>query len=122
VLDGTAVARWSDGEPAAVDRETGGGCIRDVAILIDEFSDLTLQTPFRRVAASLLAPCGGERRMQPIATASIASIAGRGPLAAATAMRDRSADASRWTPWLLAVAAALLIAELAIRRTARRSA
>ena len=120
-LDGNAVARWSDGVPAAVERETGGGCIRDVAILVDESSDLTLRAPFRELAASLLAPCGGDRRSAVISAETIASLAGRGSLAPAVAMRDHSTDASRWTPWLLAIAAALLIVELAIRRSARRT-
>jgi hypothetical protein len=119
VLQGRVVARWADGEPAAVERETGGGCIRDIAILIDESSDVTLRSPFRRFVAPLLAPCGGARPALPLDAITVAALAGRGALAAAGEVRDRTSQASMLTPWLLIVAALLLIVELAVRRTAR---
>ncbi len=53
------VARWSDGEPAAIEHALGAGCIRDVGVLIDPASDLTLGEPFRQFAAALIAPCDG---------------------------------------------------------------
>ena len=116
---GFAVARWADGEPAAVERALGDGCIRDVAVLIDEASDVTLRAPFRRFVTELLAPCGGVRATQPLSTEYVATLAGSGGLASARALGDGATGSSRWTPWLLAAAALLLIAELAIRRTVR---
>jgi len=119
VLEGRTIARWSDGEPAAVERATGDGCIRDVGVLIDDASDLALRAPFRRFAAELVAPCGGTFAATPIDSATRASLAGTGALAPAIALHDRAVASSRWTPWLLALAALLLIAELALRRPER---
>lgn len=122
VMQGRSVARWSDGEPAAVERPTGNGCIRDVAVLIDPGSDLTLRAPFRGFVRALLAPCGGERLTASLDSAARASLAGVGGLAPANALRDKSAESSRWTLWLLFAGAGLLLLELAMRRTERRLA
>jgi hypothetical protein len=119
VLEGATVARWSDGTPAAVEHATGDGCIRDVGVLIDDASDLALRPSFRRFAAALLGPCGGAREAAPIDAAMRVSLAGSGPLAAATSLRDRTSELSPWTPWLLALAALLLVGELAMRRTVK---
>jgi hypothetical protein len=70
----------------------------------------------------MLASCGGSRATTPLDNAARASIAGSGALAAATALRDRSHESSSWTPWLSALAALLLIAELAMRRSEQRTA
>lgn len=119
VMEGDAVARWADGEAAAVEWPAGRGCIRDVGILIDPASDLALRAPFRRFAAALLAPCGGIRATERVDAATLAALAGSGPLAPAGVFRDREGQASRWTPWLLLAAAALLLIELAARRPER---
>jgi hypothetical protein len=121
-LEGTAIARWSDGTPAAVERATGDGCIRDVGVSIDDASDLALRPSFRRFVAELVGPCGGARENTSIDEAMRVSLAGSGPLAAATSLRDRTAELSPWTPWLLALAALLLVGELAMRRTIRGAA
>ena len=114
------VARWADGEPAAVEHAVGAGCIRDVGVLLDQASDLTLREPFRRFAASLLVPCGGTRSSRPIDQTARAALAGSGSLAREQRrFRDRAAESSRWTPWLLALGALLLIVELAVRRPIR---
>jgi hypothetical protein len=121
VLQGTEIARWSDGTVAAIEERVGDGCIRHVGILIDEASDVTLRMPFRRFTAALLAPCGGARVTELPAAATLAALAGGGPLAPVSALRDRSAQTSRWTPWLFALGALLLIGELAVRRTVTRT-
>jgi hypothetical protein len=119
-LEGDAVARWSDGEPAAVEHAVGAGCIRDVGILLDDASDLALRAPFRRFAAELLVPCGGARATSPIDSTMRIALAGTATLAPAASLRDLATETSRWTPWLLALASLLLIGELAVRRTERR--
>jgi len=121
VLQGHAVARWSDGTEAAVEHTTGAGCIRHVGILIDEASDVSLQAPFRAFVSALLAPCGGSRVTTVAPAATLAGLAGSGPLASTAALQDKSAAMSRWTPWLFALGALLLIAELALRRTVSRA-
>lgn len=119
VLEGHAVARWADGEPAATERALGGGCIRDVGVLIDQAGDVALRVPFRQFAAALVGPCGGTRDLAPLDSASRAALGGDGPLAAAQLLRDRSTQRSRWTPWLLFAGALLLLGELAMRRERR---
>lgn len=120
VLTGQPVARWSDGEPAAVEHTIGDGCIRDVGVLVDDASDLALRAPFRAFARSLLAPCGGARDPSVVGPALHASLAGTGPLPVASDLRDRATEVSRWSSWLFGLAALLLIAELAIRRAQGR--
>jgi hypothetical protein len=120
-LNGEPVARWADGEPAAVERALGRGCIREVGVMLDAASDITLREPFRRFVARLLEPCGGARRTSPADAATLASFRGGSgtPLAMATVLRDRSSESSRWTPWLLGVGALLLLVEIVMRRSTR---
>ena len=124
-LNGRALARWVDGEPAAVEHSIGRGCIRDVGIVFDPASDITLRAPFRQFVARLLEPCGGIRRTERADSAVIAALAG-GPelprFAPATALRDRTTESSSRTPWLLGLGALLLIIELVARRMDRRLA
>ena len=121
-LSGRAVARWADGEPAAVEQPAGAGCIRHVGILIDESSDLPLRESFRSFANEMLAPCGGSRAASPLDSATVAAIAGAGPLASSSRLRDTTTATSRLMPWLLLAAALALIAELSVRRSASRFA
>lgn len=119
-LTGPAVARWADGEPAAVEHRIGDGCIRDVGVLLDDASDVTLRTPFRAFARALLAPCGGFHDSRPVDDATLRALAGSGALAPAAAFRAGITTSSRWTPWLLLVCALLLITEWAVRKSERR--
>jgi hypothetical protein len=121
-LGGSAVARWADGEPAAVEHAVGRGCIRDVGIVFDPASDITLRAPFRQFIARLLEPCGGNRRTRPVDSAAMASIIGGPRLAPASGLRERASESSSWTPWLLSLGAVLLLVELAVRRRDRRLA
>jgi hypothetical protein len=118
-LSGEPVARWADGEPAAVERTLGRGCIRDVGIMLDAASDITLHQPFRMFVARLLEPCGGARRATPVDAATLASFRGGSgtPLAMAAVLRDRRNESSRWTPWLLGLGALLLLVEIVVRRS-----
>lgn len=122
LMAGRAIARWADGEPAAVEHETGDGCVRDVGVLIDQASDLALRAPFRRFARPFLAPCGGERDLALADTGVRTALAGAGPLTPSSVLRDRATESSRWSPWLFALAALLLTGELAMRRTMGRAA
>ncbi|HSQ32422.1 MAG TPA: hypothetical protein VLN49_21345 [Gemmatimonadaceae bacterium] len=115
-LAGPAIARWVDGEIAAIEVMTGGGCIRDVSVLVDPASDITLRAPFRRFASALLAPCGGARSARRVDDSTLAHLAGSGRLAAVSAFRANGGSVSAWTPWLLVAGAVLLLVELAVRR------
>ena len=113
-LAGPAIARWADGEVAATEIRAGDGCIRDVGVLVDPASDITLRAPFRRFASALVAPCGGARSARQVDDLTLTRLAGTGRLAAASALRASAASAL--TPWLLIAGAALLLVELAARR------
>ena len=113
---GQPVARWIDGEPAAAERPVGDGCLRDVAILLDPASDLTLRPAFRSFLQGLLGPCGGGRSSTPLPTEVLDSLRGAGPLVPSSVLRDPHETTSPWTAWLLGVGALLLIVELAARR------
>ena len=121
VLHGVAVARWIDGEPAAVETRTGNGCIRDVGILLDPASDVALRRPFRRFAASLLAPCGGSRAVDALDARGMTVLAGAGSLAAVGSLRDTTGERAGATPMLLGIAALFLLAELVVRRARGRA-
>jgi hypothetical protein len=115
-VSGRAIARWADGEPAVVERAFGVGCIRDVAVIVDPASDVTLHTPFQNFSRALLGPCGGTRAFASADSATLSTLAGTGPLAAARSLKSAAGESSRSTPWLLALGALLLLAELAFRR------
>lgn len=117
LLSGPTIARWVDGEPAAIEHSSGSGCIRDVAVLIDPESDLALRPAFRDFARAIVgSSCGGDVDAARIDSTTLSAIAGSGPLASPTAVRSEPAGPSPLTPWLLAVGALLLIVELAVRR------
>jgi hypothetical protein len=118
-VTGRAVARWADGEPAAVERSFGAGCIRDVAVIVDPASDVTLHAPFADFSRALLGPCGGAHAFAPADSVTLSMLSGSGSLAPARVFRGSADESSRFTPWLLALGAALLLVELAVRRSAR---
>lgn len=118
VMSGHSVARWADGEPAAVEHATGDGCIRDVGIMIDDASDATLRASFREFVRPFLAPCGGSTDFVPLEPSVHVLLAGAGRLAPAASLIDKTTETSRWSPWLFALAALLLTGELAFRRAA----
>ncbi len=131
---GRVVARWSDGDPAAVERarrapgsSTPGSCERDVAIPIPAEGDLTLRPEFRRLQAALHAPCGAADDPPPGGRAPLAwtGAGAVSPTRVAMASVGRGVDAEpprrSWLgALLLALAALALLAELAIRRGAAR--
>jgi hypothetical protein len=121
VMNGHAIAHWADGEPAAVEHATGDGCIRDVGIVLDEASDVTLRSSFQEFARPFFGPCGGALDFSPLDASVNALFVGAGPLVSSTALVDKTTESSRWAPWLLALAALLLTAELAYRRAAARA-
>jgi hypothetical protein len=111
----TVLARWVDGEAAASEHRVGTGCIRDVSVLVDPASDVTLRPSFARFAAPLVAVCGGDRATAP-STNAMRLVAGTGPLATTAALRGRETSSSLATPWLIGLGALLLAIELVARR------
>lgn len=110
------VARWADGEPAAVEKGIGKGCIRSVAIPVKGIGDLVIRPEFIALMREIAAPCGEARSTTPLASTVIASLSGRGPLATNDSFAARRDIASPLAPWLLGIALAAALAELLVRR------
>ncbi len=113
--DAHVIARWVDGEPAAVEWTSGKGCIRSVAVPVVGAGDLVIRDDFVRFVAALTGECSG-RALEPMTPAAMASLTGTGGMAPRDAFRPRTDVRSSLAPWLLALAIAAAIAELIVRR------
>ncbi len=109
---GATVARWDDGVPAVVERPLSRGCVREVGVRPPRAGDVQLSVAYGAFDATLSAPCGNHRFE--VDTAWMTATSGEVPPTL------REAAVSPWTPWLLALGAMLLAAELVARR--RRAA
>ncbi len=117
------VARWVDGEPAAVERTVGEGCIRDVALPVAERGDLVLRPTFGRLVRALVAPCGAAAGIGPgLGEDELGTLAGEGPLAEREAIARAELIRMPLVPWLFALALLLALLELWVRRGARAGA
>jgi hypothetical protein len=112
---GRAVARWADGEPAAVERPSGRGCVRAVAVPVPQTGDAPLRAPFRALVAALTAPCDQHIVGAPLDASVVGALAGRGPLLATRALDTPRTPTDPLARWLLAAAIAVLVAELPLR-------
>lgn len=110
------VARWVDGEPAAIDRAVGAGCIRDVAISVPPRGDLVLRPAFGRFLRALSAPCEAVAGGPLLGDAQVSALAGGGPLAASGAIHAPDIVSTPLVPWLLGAALLLALLELFVRR------
>lgn len=134
IVNSLIVARWNDGEPAAVERElapvgpdsarpgASPGCVRAVAIDVDSTGDLPIRPQFRALAARLRGPCGTIPASPGAGTAAMLSIVRRGPARLARGDELPRTAAAATTPLAaLLVGAALLLAlvEPVVRRAAR---
>ena len=116
------VLRWVDGEPAALERAAGAGCVRRVGVPIPTEGDLVLRAGYQRLAEAMRAPCGrawGEARRLPAAwdtTGPGRTGPGPRPWRVATArLGDSRQERSPLTLWLFVAGAALLLAEPLLR-------
>lgn len=113
---GIVVARWVDGDVAALERPVGRGCIRTVGFDLPDVGDFTLSPGFQRLAAELLAPCGGKAsgRVAPDSLIAIVANAPRQPVPGR--VPDESGNANRMASVLMMLAVLLSIGEFMIRR------
>jgi hypothetical protein len=114
--DARVIARWADGEPAAVERAAGTACVRSVAVAMPTAGDAILRPEFVRFAEALAAPCGAFHDYSPLSTELMTSLAGGSRLAPASAVTPRAARTTPLVPWLLAAALVLALLELLVRR------
>jgi hypothetical protein len=121
---GRVVARWVDGEPAAIEVPHGAGCIRTVMVGVPSRGDLVLQPRFARLAAVLTARCGGPVQPGTLDSARLASLAGEPATwhAAGSALPRPEVIRSTLAPWLFAAALAFALAALVMQRRVARHA
>jgi hypothetical protein len=114
------IARWVDGEPAAVETALGQGCIRTVTINVPSAGDLVLDPRFGRLVAVLTEPCGGAADYRPLDPAARAGLAGNDRLlrTAAAGIAPAERMATPWSRWLLVAALVLVGLEAVARRKA----
>jgi hypothetical protein len=110
------IARWVDGEPAAVEKPDGAGCVRSVAIPVTPIGDFVTRHDFVRFVASLSRPCAQIMSLIPADLADVARLEGKGGLAPRTAFQPLTDAHSDLAPWLFALALAAAIGELFVRR------
>jgi hypothetical protein len=113
---GMVVARWVDGSTAAVERRVGGGCIRTVGFDVPDVGDFTLTAGFQRIAAELLAPCGGWESGRVASDSLIAALASSPPQLLAVHVPDESEAINRLAAALMTLAVLLSLGELMLRR------
>jgi hypothetical protein len=116
------IARWVDGEPAAIERPDGAGCIRSVAIPVTPVGDLVIRHDWTRFVASLSGPCASITSVIPADAGDVARLEGKVGLAPREAFQPLTDAHSPLAPWLLALALAAAIGELFVRRRARNTA
>ena len=112
------VARWADGEPAAVETALGAGCVRTVTIGVPSVGDLVLHPRFARLAAALTEPCGGRTNAVVMDSVRLAALSGptSGGYAPSSAFAPPETVRSPLVPWLLAAALLFGIAALLLQR------
>lgn len=109
-------ARWSDGEPAAVERVVGEDCIRSLAVPMPTAGDAILRPEFVRFTDALAAPCGSAHDFSPLSSELMTALEGRPGLAPAGAVKPRATRMTPLVPWLLGGAFLLALLELLVRR------
>ncbi|HEX7121359.1 MAG TPA: BatA domain-containing protein [Gemmatimonadaceae bacterium] len=124
---GIAVAWWLDGRVAARESSLGQGCVREIGFDVPDEGDLTLTPGFRRLAAALLAPCGGAGREGAATASRLDALAAPGADTAAVPGRAARAgidpvfgQPNRLGAALLVAALVLLMVEQLVRRRPAR--
>ncbi len=113
---GEVVARWVNGEPAAIEWTNGSGCVRSVAVPVNPVGDLPLRSSFIRFAAAMTRDCVSRGAVDRISQQQLSLLAGSRGLAQRDAFRPRDDVRSTLAPWLLGLALVVAIAELFVRR------
>ena len=120
--DGEVIARWVDGEPAAVEKPDGSACLRSVAVPVSPVGDLVIRRDFVRFVASMSGPCAATRSLVAADPSLVTRLEGSGGLAPRKVFQPLNDAHSALAPWLLALAIASAVAELFVRRRRKDSA
>lgn len=110
------IARWIDGEPAALEWKSGEGCARSVSVPVTPVGDLVIRNDFVDFVTAVSGPCLSALPFVPMDERAVAMLEGGGGLASREVFRLRD-DARSWlAPWLLGLALVSAIAEMFVRR------
>jgi hypothetical protein len=110
------IARWVDGEPAAIEAQTPEGCVRSVAIPVSAVGDLVIRQDFIEFVSALSGDCIRQTAIVPASADRVAAIAGNGGLAARESFKPRADVRSDLASWLIALAIVASLVELIMRR------
>ncbi|HJP86100.1 MAG TPA: BatA domain-containing protein [Gemmatimonadaceae bacterium] len=113
------IARWVDGEPAAIEQDARNSCVRSVAIPVTPIGDLAIRKDFVELVRVLSGPCAQRAALSPADPAQVSRLAGGRGLAPRSAFTSPADIESPFTRWLLALALLAAIAELLVRRRSR---
>jgi hypothetical protein len=116
------IARWVDGEPAAIETQTADGCARSVAIPVSAVGDLVIRPDFIEFVSALSGDCIRQTSVVAAGAERIGALAGNGGLALRESFTPRADVRSDLAPWLIALAIVASIAELIVRRRRHASA
>lgn len=116
------IARWMDGEPAAVEKPVDAGCLRSVAVPVATVGDLAIRADFVRFVKVVSRACARTTARVPAGADDIARLTGTGGLAPREAFQSPTNTRSALAPWLLALAIITAIGELLVRRHLRATA
>ena len=111
----TVLARWVDGDAAAIERDSGSTCSKSVLIPLDSTGDMLLRPSFVKLRAFLSGPCELAISTPDATLASIIS-GGSGKLASAADFPAATDSASPISRWLIAIAIVLALVEMVLRR------
>lgn len=109
------IARWVDGQPAAIEYDSGGECTKSVLVPLDSAGDIILRPDFVAFRKSLATPC---RRARSRSDSTLALILAGGPqgLASTASLPNATGTGSRASRWLILAAIILAIVEMVLRR------
>ncbi len=110
------VARWTDGEPAAIEWKQDKACVRSIAVPVNSVGDLPIRASFTRFVETMSGPCADNKVTASASPQRIAALTGTGGLAPRSAFEPRDDVRSTLAPWLLALGLVAAIAELFVRR------
>jgi hypothetical protein len=108
-----------DGSAAAHESPLGTGCVRTIGFDVPDAGDFTLTPAFQRLAAVLVAPCGGSQSSEVVANSVITELAGSSGTARSDILPDEAHAPNRLAALIMLLAVILAVADLAIRRRGR---
>ncbi len=105
------IARWMDGEPAAVEQN----CVRSYAFSLPTTGDAPIRADFVRFVETAHQPCGATAVPGPLGPETVSALQGPKALAASGAIAPQTVRMTSPVPWLLTAALLLALLELYVR-------